>query len=311
MGKVKGRTKSSFIIMIFLIIVTIILSYLLFDIFKSVSTEKTNKLLNESKIDELDSKLNELTIKEDNIEREVRKIDNISEEINKTKEEVFTLASKLENKIKDGNSSYKIAYLTFDDGPYYLTNSFLEVLDEYGIKGTFFTIGLDKDKCYDKPNYDCSLMYKKIVDNGHTIANHTYSHAIFNGLYASPDNFINQINIQEKLIKERTGAITNITRFPGGSSTARGQKNNIINKLREKGYGWVDWTAQNGDGGYVANKSIAWNNFVNSINEDIEVVLFHDYNNVTLSMLGDAIEYLKENNYILLPLFYESVMVNK
>ena len=35
--------------------------------------------------------------------------------------------------------------------------------------------------------------YKKIVDNGHTIANHTYSHAIFYGLYNSTDSFINEV----------------------------------------------------------------------------------------------------------------------
>ena len=46
-------------------------------------------------------------------------------------------------------------------------------------------------------------------------------------------------------------------------------------------------------------------------NEDIEVVLFHDYNNITLSILPQAIEYLEKNNYIILPLFYDSVMVNK
>ena len=52
-------------------------------------------------------------------------------------------------------------------------------------------------------------------------------------------------------------------------------------------------------------------NFTNSINQNIEVVLFHDYNKITLSILPDAIKYLKDNNYILLPLFYESNMINK
>ena len=63
--------------------------------------------------------------------------------------------------------------------------------------------------------------------------------------------------------------------------------------------------------GYLPNKDVAWNNFTNSINQNIEVVLFHDYNKITLSILPDAIKYLKDNNYILLPLFYESNMINK
>lgn len=84
-----------------------------------------------------------------------------------------------------------------------------------------------------------------------------------------------------------------------------------MNKLRKMNYGWVDWTAQDGDGGELTNSQIAWNNFKNSINEDIEVVLFHDYNTITLSILPKTIDYLEENNYILLPLFYDSIKINK
>jgi len=76
-------------------------------------------------------------------------------------------------------------------------------------------------------------------------------------------------------------------------------------------YGWVDWTASNGDGLNIKDVNKALENFKNSINEDIEVVLFHDYSRVTLSMLPEAIEYLENNNYIILPLFYDSIMVNK
>ena len=87
--------------------------------------------------------------------------------------------------------------------------------------------------------------------------------------------------------------------------------NSMIEALRKNGYGWVDWTAQNGDGGSLNNRSVGWKNFTNSINDNIEVVLFHDYNKVTTDMLPDVIKYLQEKNYILLPLFYESVMINK
>ena len=218
---------------------------------------------------------------------------------------------ELENKIIKKETDYKIAYLTFDDGPYYSTNDFLKVLKENDVKATFFTIGLNKERCYDNQLKECHSLYKKIVLDGHTIANHTYSHQIFNGLYSSSTSFINQVVKQEEFIKEKTGVITNIVRFPGGASTAGNLKNDIIKGLREKKYGWVDWSAQDGDGGYLPNKDVAWNNFTNSINQNIEVVLFHDYNKITLSILPDAIKYLKDNNYILLPLFYESNMINK
>ena len=85
----------------------------------------------------------------------------------------------------------------------------------------------------------------------------------------------------------------------------------IQDELRKNGYGWVDWSALDGDGGNLKSKDAAWSNLKNSINEDIEVVLFHDYSLITTSILNDFIKYLEENNYIILPLFYDSIKVNK
>ena len=253
--------------------------------------------------------------KEDNkdIENKINELKNINENIEKEKENLFENAKLLEQKIINKETDYKIAYLTFDDGPYYNTHKVLQVLKQYKVKATFFTIGLDKDICYDNKNESCKDMYLKEVMDGHTIANHTYSHLIFKGLYSSADAFIAQVKKQEELIKERTGVITNIIRFPGGSGTANayGVKDSIISKLRDMGYGWVDWSASDGDGGWVATGDIAWNNLIKVIDEDIEVILFHDYSTQTLSILPKVIEYLQSKNYILLPLFYESVKVNK
>ena len=77
------------------------------------------------------------------------------------------------------------------------------------------------------------------------------------------------------------------------------------------GYGWIDWTAENGDGKDIQNKQQAWNMLTSYLDDNIEVILFHDYNNITTSMLPEVIEYLQNKGYILLPLFYESNMVNK
>lgn len=301
-------------LIIFSIIYFIIICSLLGFYFYKQSIIKNEQNVNDKYQKELQTLKNELEDIENTgkqLSQEITDIKNIDEGIIKAKEEVFLLASQLEKKIQEGNSEYKIAYLTFDDGPYALTNSYLDILNRYRIKATFFTIGLDKDRCFDNRNQDCSVMYKKIVDNGHTIANHTYSHRIFAGLYSNVDSFMYQVNLQEELIKNRTGVITNIVRFPGGSDTAKGLKDGIIARLREKNYGWVDWTAQNGDGGAIANTNKAWENFVSSIDQNIEVVLFHDYSYTTLALLPQAIEYLQNSNYILLPLFYDSVMINK
>lgn len=307
----KARKSLIIVLLVIYIIVIFISTYFIIAINKEYKNNKLEKDNLSKTLEEKTSYLEEKNSYQKELKEKLDNLNNISKNTNKLKEEVFSLASKLEKQIKDGKNTYKIAYLTFDDGPYYLTNQFLDVLDKYNVKGTFFTIGLNKDICFDNTSQSCSGMYKKIVDRGHTIANHTYSHAIFRGLYSSADSFIYQVTLQENKIKDKTGVKTNIVRFPGGSATSGSLKNSIIAKLRSKGYGWVDWTAQDGDGGALANKAEAWKNFTNSINEDIEVVLFHDYNNITLSILPEAIEYLEKNNYIILPLFYDSVMVNK
>lgn len=271
----------------------------------------TNDIENKIKLNE--EKLSNLTKQEEKLDEEIISYEDIDKQINDTKNTYFSSIKTLEDLIISGNSNKKIAYLTFDDGPYYSTYEFLDVLDRYDVKATFFVQGTNGQYCYMHKDQDCYLLYKEYVKRGHTIANHTYHHLVGDRyVYQSSDNFIRSIEIQEKIINEQTGGYkTNIVRFPGGSATAKGLKNEIIEKLREKGYGWVDWTANDGDGGRLYSDEHAWNNFISTIDQNIEVVLFHDYNYYTLSILPRVIEYLRENGYILLPLFYESNMVNK
>lgn len=63
----------------------------------------------------------------------------------------------------------KELYLTFDDGPIpQVTEFVLEELDKQNIKATFFCIG---DNIRKHPE-----IFKQIVNEGHTIGNHTYNH---------------------------------------------------------------------------------------------------------------------------------------
>lgn len=302
---------SSIVFLIIYIVIILILSYFTIINFYKIKNETKNKESIKNELVKVKSEYDSLMTTQQSLVSEITNLKNIDDNIESIKNEVFILAKQVEEKIQNKETNYKIAYLTFDDGPYYLTDSVIKTLKENKVKATFFTIGQGKETCFDNRSASCLDTYKKIVDNGHTIANHTYSHAIFYGLYNSTDSFMKEVEKQEELIYSKTGVKTNILRFPGGSATAGTLKNGIISKLREKGYGWVDWSAQDGDGGNLTSVSQAWSNFKNSINDNIEVVLFHDYNQITYSILPDVIKYLEERDYILLPLFYESVMINK
>lgn len=313
MEKYREQIRKCFKISIYslYILIIILTCYITINNFIIYNNEKTNNYILKIKLNSLNNKYNDFINTNNSINKRIDEIKNVDKNISDTKDNVFKLASLTEKKIKEGSTNYKIAYITFDDGPYFLTNSVLDILRNKKVKATFFTIGLGKENCYDNNNYNCTGTYYKEAIEGHVVANHTYSHAIKWGLYDSASEFLRQIDIQDNLIKDSTGIKPNIMRFPGGSAQAGGLKNEIINGLRERHYGWVDWTAQDGDGGNISSKEEAWNIFKSTINDNIEVILFHDYSYITYSLLGEAIDYLENNNYILLPLFYDSVMVNK
>lgn len=254
---------------------------------------------------------NLLTIQEENktteqyntekIEKEIEFYQDIEKNLQNLYEEYYNNIYKLEKKIQNNETNIKIAYLTFDDGPYTLTQKYLDILKENNVRGTFFVLGKD--------GFDDT--YKRIVNEGHTLANHTYYHNISTGLYTSEESFMSQVLKLEEYLYNITGYKTTIVRFPGGSATSKNLKTNIVNNLHAKGYNYVDWNSETGDGSSskLAQKgTYQW--FLDTIEgKNIIVLLMHDYNLSTYNDLPRIISHLKENNYIMLPLHNKSVMV--
>lgn len=307
MAKTKSKVRrfAYAIIIIVLVILNIYTLYIYFHkLNKYNSLSKTNFTI-QNKLSNMIKDKEKEDNKLKNIEENIDKINNIDKYIEDIKNKFYLNESKYEKLVLEGKGSKKIAYLTFDDGPYQISYQFLDVLDKYDVLATFFVIG-------NKPD-DRLPIYKEEVRRGHTIANHTYYHSISNGLYNSVSSFTNQIKKNEDFILKETGIKTNILRFPGGSNQAKGLKNGIIKEISNMGYGYVDWDLETGDGKKVSptiKESI--DNVLNKTNgRDIIVVLMHDYSSITLSALPSIIEGLEKQNYIMLPLFYESVKVKK
>jgi len=239
------------------------------------------------------------------LEESINNIKNIENKISEIKHTYFNNAYLYEQKVIEGTGKKKIVYLTIDDGPSAYTNSFLNVLEKYDVLATFFLIG-NTSKQYIN-------IYDKISKNGHTIGNHTYTHRIVNGVYRSSNIFIEDMLKQEEFIFEKTGLKTDILRFPGGSKTAGSRKKPIIEKLKQLNYGYIDWNVAAGDAnGVDISKEGIYRYVINGTKKrDIAVVLIHDFNRNSLYALSSIIEELKENDYIFLPLFYESSKVIK
>ena len=137
----------------------------------------------------------------------------------------------------DGEGEYpgcKKVYLTFDDGPSPNTTRILDILDQYGVKATFFTI------C--SPGEENEESLKRIVSSGNTLAIHSVSHE-YSQVYASIDSFKEDVLDMQQWLYEQTGVTTWFYRFPGGSSNkvANCDISDCINFLNEQGFVYFDW----------------------------------------------------------------------
>jgi peptidoglycan/xylan/chitin deacetylase (PgdA/CDA1 family) len=85
----------------------------------------------------------------------------------------------------------KEIFLTFDDGPVPETTPWLlNLLDQYDAKATFFLIGKNVEKNPD--------LYKEIIQRGHAVGNHTYSHV--SGWKLGFRKYIDDIKLARKYI---------------------------------------------------------------------------------------------------------------
>lgn len=194
--------------------------------------------------------------------------------------------------------SAKRVYLTFDDGPSIYTGQILDVLAANNVKATFFVIGRD-ERYYD--------LYKRIVDEGHAIGMHSYSHE-YQNFYESTESFGEELTKLNDLIYDVTGVKSTIFRFPGGSSNSVAPLpiQNYIAYLNEHNINYYDWNSLSGD---AVTSGLDPERLVNNIMNDVEknedsIVLMHDLQttHTTVESLQLLIDTLKSNGYEILPI---------
>ena len=139
------------------------------------------------------------------------------------------------------NDQLKV-YLTFDDGPSDNTAAILDTLAKYNVKATFFVVGKTDDQSKE--------MYQRIVNEGHTLGMHSYSHK-YSVVYDSLDAFETDFQSAAVLIfYDITGqGECRLYRFPGGSSNqvSNTDMSEFIRFLNEEGVTYFDWNVSSGD----------------------------------------------------------------
>jgi peptidoglycan/xylan/chitin deacetylase (PgdA/CDA1 family) len=200
----------------------------------------------------------------------------------------------------------KKVYLTFDDGPGTQTAKILDILKKQNVKATFFVTGKEDD--YSKK------MYKRIVDEGHTLGMHSYAH-IYSELYASKKKFTKDLDKIYNLLYSVTGVYPRFYRFPGGSSATGTDVpiEELIPVLEQKGVEYLDWNVISPD---TVNASVSKNKMIAGILEgvaayDTSIVLFYDVADrpMTVKALPEIIKQLKKQNCELLPVDETTVLI--
>lgn len=193
----------------------------------------------------------------------------------------------------------KFAYLTFDDGPSANTEQILNILQEYGVKATFFVIGSETE-------YGRHL-YRRIVEEGHAIGLHSYNH-VYADIYKSEEAFMESMYKLRNLIENTTGVRPDILRFPGGSNTSFITRYggpdlaaSLVARLHREGMQYFDWNVSSLDATkpVVDTKIITEATLRGAQGRNQAIVLMHDApaKKTTVEALPAIIEGLQAQGY--------------
>jgi len=176
-------------------------------------------------------------------------------------------------------TSKKKIWLTFDDGPdEKITIFLLNLLKRLQIRATFFLIGKQVVKYPE--------LARKIIEEGHTIGNHSYSH--LNGLLTSNNIYYDDIDKAQKIVNSK------IYRPPYGKISPI-----QLRKLKAK-YKIIMWDVLSWDFKENISSEKIYHNVINNT-EKGSIIVFHNniksYNTI-IKTLEKILVKLKEEGYI-------------
>ena len=174
----------------------------------------------------------------------------------------------------------KIISLTFDDGPNENTLSILDILKRHNVMATFFCIGKNIEK---HPE-----ILKRIMEEGHVVGNHSYSHSNFFDFYRKK-HVIAEIRKTDALIESISGKKVQLFRPPYGVTNPSIRKALEVTKHKV-----IGWNIRSLDG-ILKDEKIIFERIKNRIAPG-GIVLLHDISH-TVTILERLMLHLEENKY--------------
>ena len=191
----------------------------------------------------------------------------------------------------------KTVALTFDDGPHpKYTEQVLAILRKYGIEACFFELGQNLgtvDAAGAVKLGPTAEIARKVLEAGHTIANHSYSHPVLPKLTdAQRESEIDRTNL---LIEKIMGHKTDLFRAPYGA-----RNKEILAQVTEEGMKSVMWNVDSLDWADPIPESIAMR-VLHQLNQTHKgIVLFHDVHKQGVLALSPVIDELLRQEYTFL-----------
>ncbi len=201
------------------------------------------------------------------------------------------------NEIFGNEFAPKTVALTFDDGPHpRYSEQILALLRKYGLKAVFFELGTNLGSVSptgDVKLYPTAEVARKILADGHTIANHTYSHRVLPKLPEAER--ATEIDRTDVLLAKISGQPTQLFRAPYGA-----RNKEILDKVSSDGLKSVMWTIDSLDWADPIPESIAQRVFKALAEKQKGIILFHDIHKQSVMALSPVIEELQRQEYTFL-----------
>lgn len=171
--------------------------------------------------------------------------------------------------------------ITFDDGPNpEFTPQVLALLKSFHAKATFFCIGKNIDQHPD--------LFKTIIEDGHTVGNHTYSHSNTFGFFGFT-KVLTELQETNQSIKKHGGLHCKLYRPAFGVTNP-----NIKKAVKALGLTSIGWNQRSFDTTNLSDVTI-----LKRITKDLkkgDIILLHDSSAKTLRVLEQLLLFLQQQN---------------